>query len=370
MSRRRLQNKISQSSITLPLACVAVTLLWWLPQGVYTTSTMMGWIAAAVTTIILILQTHSYNMLRVRSQMPATLLIMLLVCYPPLHDINPGTSAMPMLAAAISFLMSTTTDSSNSRNDRKKTSIQLSTLHAYTLLSLGSLAWPPLLLLAPVILFCQTIYLRTLSWRSFAAACMGLTLPYLFWAAATLLIIQLSYFNFQLSTLNFQLLSSHIAAIAEPITNPITNKHIINLLKSSIINGQWSIINDQWSMINGQWSMVNGQWSIILTFIIALTGIIHYRRNSYDDNIRVRMFYQTYIALQLTIALWMILQPERIDTLLPIFILTTAPTAAHYATHATTWLSNAWFMLLSIALFAATALNLLSPYINLSIVKL
>ena len=45
--RRRLQNRIAESTLTLPLAAVVATLLWWLPQGGYTAMALRSWAATA-----------------------------------------------------------------------------------------------------------------------------------------------------------------------------------------------------------------------------------------------------------------------------------------------------------------------------------
>lgn len=47
--KRRFQNRIAESAVTLPAVCVATTLLWWLPQGAYSTDYLLGWLLCALT---------------------------------------------------------------------------------------------------------------------------------------------------------------------------------------------------------------------------------------------------------------------------------------------------------------------------------
>ena len=48
---------------------------------------------------------------------------------------------------------------------------------------------------------------------------------------------------------------------------------MINCLRQSIVNGQWSIVNGQWSIINGQYSHI-GHWELNIRYWILYFDIL------------------------------------------------------------------------------------------------
>ena len=66
--------------------------------------------------------------------------------------------------------------------------------------------------------------------------------------------------------------------------------------------------------------------AICFVTILSLTGIIHYLRKRINDKTRTRMFYNTFILINIVTIVFFILQPQHYVTLLTIMIVTTSPT--------------------------------------------
>ena len=54
-----------------------------------------------------------------------------------------------------------------------------------------------------------------------------------------------------------------------------------------------------------------------LVVLLAVIGIIHYMRNSYQDKIRTRMIFEMFITVDILSFVFIILQPQHFDNLLP-----------------------------------------------------
>ena len=324
--KRRFQNKIAESSVTLPTACVLATLLWWLPQGGYSTDYLLGWMLCAFTTYILIETTAVNLLLRVRSRMISSLYLLMMAVCGFLHPLQPAV--VPQFGMALSFFCLLRT--------YEKPRPEVDTLHTHLLLSLASLLWPPLLLLSLVQLWNQGVYLRSLGWKSFGAAIIGILLPYIFWASTAFVLTDIMPFV------------HHVTAIISPFTEPFYWQWAIQEAQTLEWHAFWHVFPAElWGrMMQHQTESI----AVAVTLLWGLTGFIHYVRKSYDDKIRVRMCHYTFMAMQVTLILWLTLQPNSFSQLFPLFLLTTVPAAAHFITLTRTWLTNAWTMLLFLSL--------------------
>ena len=96
-----------------------------------------------------------------------------------------------------------------------------------------------------------------------------------------------------------------------------------------------------------------------ITMLLSLTGFIHYLRKSYDDKIRVRMCHYTFLTLQVILLAWLVAQPAHFPDLYPLWLLTVVPAAGHFIALTHTWLSNIWFVILTLLLIAVGAITLM-----------
>ena len=398
--KRRLQNRIAESALTLPIAAVLATLLWWLPLGGYASSYLHAWIAAAALSYFVIEGTSVNALLRTRSQMIPSLLLLLLAVCGFLHGDAPALEVTLALMLTIFCIMQTAPRSSSAEDiasahgigsSRSRYRPQVSTLHAYCALSLGSLVWPPMLLLAIPLLWSQSIYLRSMTWRCLGAAVIGLALPYFFWGAAVLFAETLPTAVPEALSAPFflQHCEAIIAPISVPLTTAINGKLPLPDTYSAWFDNLTATVPDAspsgsnlsppshpsppatWATVLSLWAAtrIPRLSALILIAILALTGFIHYLRKSYDDKIRVRVCHQTILTLQFFVALWLALQPQHFRFLFPLLLLTTAPSAAHFITFTRTWTTNAWVILLTIGMIIVGILNLV-PNIELYLADL
>lgn len=361
--RRRLQNKIAESSVTLPAACVVATLLWWLPQGGYSAEYLLGWLACALTTY-LVMETAAVNaMLRIRSRMLSSLFLFMMAAYGFLHPLQSGAVTLLLMAFAIYCFLRT----------YEKSRPEVDTLHAYLFLSLGSLLWPPLLMLVLVFLWSQAVYLRSLSMRSLGAALIGIVLPYGFWATGAFALGNITPFV------------EHATAIIAPVRLPVLSAiHGEAFLSDTYLRwlgydaGNIPVAQNSWEativaahhtdwqgFVQNIFCWLESRWpqcsALALTLLFAVTGFVHYVRQSYDDKIRVRMCYYSFMVMQVVIVVWLFCQPHYFAFLFPLLVLSTVPMAAHFIALTRTWLTNVWVIVLGLALVAVAVCCLALP---------
>ena len=356
--RYRLQNRIAQSSLTLPTACVVATLLWWLPQGGYSTDYLLGWLICALAVYFVIETTAINQLLRIRSRMISSLVLLLMAACGFLHPLQTGTVIFLCMTVSFYCLFRT--------YDHPRP--EVNTFHAYLMISLGSLLWPPLLLLVLMQFWNQVVFLRSMSGKSLGATLIGFLLPYFFWAGGAFVLGQMQPFV------------NHAEAIIAPVSEPVRNaldggalfpKTYMEWLgfegqdeqnNTETAQNCWQATasaaqHTDWNGFCANFiCWLNTRWpqmaALVFVLLLGLTGFIHYVCKSYDDKISVRMCHYCFMAMQVVVILWMALQPQHFRLLFPLLILTTAPAAAHFIALTRTWWTNAWFILLTIGLLA------------------
>lgn len=344
----RLQNKVASSIVTLPAAAVLATFLWWLPQGWYSNEALAGWLVYAFTTYVLIELSNVNMLLRIRSRLISSLFLTMLAVCGFVHQVQAATLVTFVVVLALYILFS-------SYENRDAT---VQSFHVYLLLSLGSFAYPPLLLLQPVLLLCQGVFMRSLSWRSYMAGIMGMTVPYWFWTAAC--VVQADFMPLQQQGL----------AIIEPVNTPILCvqagetvtasfwlKAIATLYSGATIDTlNYNLLSD------APLRLVPIASAAVVVGLLGLTGFIHYMRNHYDDKIRVRMCFHTILTLQTVLTLWLLFQPRQLPYLFPVLLLVTAPAAAHFFALTHTVMTNLWFVTCLLLLLSVGLASLAMPY--------
>lgn len=344
---RRWQNRMAESSAILPTACVVATLLWWLPQGGYSTPYLLSWLTCALTTYLLLEMAAQNALLRVRSRMISSLFLFVMAVCGFLHPLQTGIVSMFCVCLSFYCLLRT----------YEATRPEVDTLHAYLALAMGSLLWPPLLLLAPVQWWNQGVYLRSLSRRSFGASLIGLILPYVLWATIA----------FALGRM--ESLIDHATAVIAPFTEPWYWQWAVDLARSAEADSTFTdicsiVCTAIFDHFKAQ-CMAHPTESAALAFVLllGLTGFIHYVRKSYDDKIRVRMCHYSLMAMQVVLILWLALQPQLFYQLFPLLIVCTVPAAAHFIALTHTWLTNAWIVILLLLLIATGVCCLALPFL-------
>lgn len=321
MYRKTLRHSYTTGSLTLPLTAVPVALLWLalpLLQGITGAPLRLlgyGLVPAALTTYALVEWNNRNALLRVRSRMVGSTYLLLMAACPELHAF--GWTLLPMLCLVPAYFSLFQT-----YGDRRAVG---GTFHAYFFLSLGSLGYPPLLALAPLLLIGQAIQLRSTSGRTFGAALLGLLLPY--WL----------------------------------------------LLGYPLVAGEWTAyfrrMAEAWTLAPPRPADAP-MWAVGTFATVALlstVALVHYLRTAYNDKIRTRMFFYVIIMVQVVLLGACVAQPQSYEALLPLLLTNSAPLLAHHLTLARGRGCEVWFWVCAAALLALAVLNYANLWSNWSI---
>ena len=186
------------------------------------------------------------------------------------------------------------------------------TFYTFVFLSLASLVSVQVLWFVPFYWILMIFFIFSMGHRSFVASLLGLMLPYWFMATWTLW----RYGD------DFTPFLDHFKPLAD-IQFPI----------------DYSVI----------------PLPVILTvgFLTAIyaTGVVHYLRTSYNDKIRIRQIFYSFIFLYFIAMLFLIVQPQHYDLMLRMMIITVSPLIAHFISLTYTRITNiAFFVIVGTAL--------------------
>lgn len=334
---RRWQNRIAESPVTLPTVCVVTTLLWWMPEGGYSSTYLSGWLMCALMSYFVLEMAAQNALLRVRSRMTSSLLLLLMATCGFLHPLQTGTVLQFCMALSYFYLLRTC-EAHRPESD---------TMRAFLWLSLGSLLWPPFLLLCLVHLWSQLVYLRAISQRTLGAALIGIALPYILWATGAVVLRDMTPFV------------QHVVGVCAPFTEPFYWQWAVDYVHTEGWEGLGATASQHLmpTVIAHQTQLV----ALACVLLIGLTGFVHYLRNNYNDKIRVRMCFYSIMLMQVVLVLWMAFQPHHFNQLFPLLLFSSVPAAAHFIALTHTWLSNAWVIVLALVLLGVGVYTLVLP---------
>lgn len=292
MIDRSFRNKVVTSPLSLPIMVVITGILWFVaaPIDILT----CGGLATALLMGYLLMELNNRNqLLRIRSRMVSCTFLVLTTTCTFTHTLN--WQLLPAYCLVISYFLLF----SSYQKQRPEGVI----FHAFIFLAIGSLEFPPMLLLALLFYLEMIIQLRSLTWRTFMAGLFGLIIPYWFFAGWAVWKNQLdSAFLYFLPFFEYQ--------IPDYKSIPL-------------------------------WQYVNFGFILIL----ALLGLLHYYRTNFNDKIRVRMCFYIFIIQELVILGAMIAYPCHFSYFFPILIVNSSPLIAHYFALAKgRILMNIWFI--------------------------
>lgn len=308
MKEHRFRNRVAEGSLTLPVMS-AVTFFGWL------LSVSLIDVAAWLTLAIVALMTYAFvecnnqcQLLRIRSRMVSASFLAFVSAIPALH-----ASSWHWLPAASLLLSCFVAFKGYGRFQP-----QGWVFHAFLFLGIGSIVFPPMLLLVPFFLFSCSHQLRILTGKAFVAALLGLLLPY--WVYGTFCLLT----GFDVS----RLFSAWHAALRTSLP-----------LLSSF---------EPWQLA-------------FLPFLLflALTSMAHFVRTSYNDKIRTRQYFYTLFSLQFPLFFLLLWYPDALSFTLPLFLTNSVPFIAHYFALARGRFMNVWFIVCLLLLTALAVLTYL-----------
>ena len=316
MRNNRFQNHVSESTVTLPLCMATGALAWFWNSSTQAfgcnLSAIVAFALAALSTYIVIETANVFALLRIRSSMIATVWVVCISMMSSLHSFSEAWVAVPALAGSYYIMFLT----------YQQHEPVIHVFHTFLLLGIASLAIPQLLVFAPLYYWYLLVFLRSLTWRGLWAGLVGLTLPMCF------------VVGWSIVSDDYSFLWSRIECLIH--TDLFVAAHYGRML---------SYREPQ-------------ALGFALMSLLALTGIVHYLRNYYNDKIRTRMFL--YIYVMQTVASWLLVvaMPDRYSLLAPVLMLGASTMIAHFFALTGSILSNLFFCLTLILTLMLFTLNL------------
>ena len=306
MRKKRLQNKVSESKLTLPIIslyaigiwvlCGLIQKGWWIQFGSF-----------FLSAFLMLLLNNTNALIRIYSRMVSSSFLVLSCAACFLFPFLSESLCQVFIIASYLVLFFTYQD---------KTSTGL-TYYSFLCIGLASLCYVHILCYLPVLWLLMLIKLQTLSWRTFLASLMGTVTPY--WFIVSWLIYKT----------NLTPLFEHF--------NQLTDIH--RPFDFSLVN-------------TGQIATIS------FITIIAIIGTINFWHTSYLDKFRIRQLYGFFIWMDLLSFLYFCLQPQHANMLIYLMIINTAPLVAHFLALTQKRMTNIIFYLITIIVFTLTAYNL------------
>lgn len=312
MKQRRFQNRVVESVFTLPVSVVLAALMWWWPQGSFSTVYLQGLLLCFLVAYVILETSNANALIRIRTRLVSSLWLICVACIGFLHS-----AVAPLF---VTFCLSVSY-SQLCRTYQRYDSI-VPAFHANLFLSVGSLAFPPMLWLSLLYGLYFAVFMRCLSLRLIMANLVALLLPYWFWM------------GWSVWQADFGPLLSHLYALAD-FRFPVLAQY-----------GSMSI-----SVISA-WALIN---------LLSIVGVVHYLRNRYNDKIRVRMLLYIFTCQTIFFQIAILFQPQFFMFLFPMLMISGTPLTAHYFALTGSRLSNLFFFLTLLLFAALAAINLWMP---------
>lgn len=303
---KRLQNRIAESRFALPVTTL-FTLLVCLANGLVEKSLWIQLALLGVNTLLMVELNNVNALIRIYSRMVScSFLVLSSITTFLFPSIEGAVTALSLIGFYLLIFRAYQDDTATGR-----------VFYAFVLIGIGTISFVQLFYFVPVLWILLGTLVMTLSIKTFVASILGLAVPYWFLAGWYVYRHQIDIFL------------QHFVQLAE--FGPIAD---------------FSTLNEHELVTYG------------FILLMALTGIIHFLRTSYNDKIRIRMIYECFIAFDLFAFLLLILQPQLSDMIIRLATVTTAPLIGHYIALTKTRITNASFVIIVLAAAAITVWNL------------
>lgn len=312
MKAKRTQNRVTQSRLTLPMVTVYAVAVW-LAGGLLQQQLWPQLACFLLSTFLMVELNNGNALIRVYSRTVSSSFAILTCAANFLFSSFTGAFVTLCLIATYVLLFRTYQD---------KQAVGL-TFYAFVCIGMASLVFVKVLWMVPLLWFCIYIYLSSLSWRTLAASLIGIVTPY--WLLMPLIIYR-----------------HHFSELMEHF-NELTELQLI----------AWH-----------SYLTTNQLLTAMVIVVLALTGIIHFWRNSSADRIRIRQLYGFFILMTIISTAMLLLLPQYYDIMLRLLIINTAPLIAHFVTLTSTRITNIAFYVICVTLLILTAMNLWMPSLN------
>lgn len=307
---KRFQNRVAESRIALPVTGVYAFAVCAL-GGLFTEQLWVQFVLLAVSSFLMMELNNVNALIRIYSRMVSCSFLVLAVMSQYLVvDVRCGIVQACFIAFYL-FLFSAYQD--NRAMGR--------VFYAFLMLGIASTMFVQILFFVPLVwgLLCTNLMVR--SFRAFVSSLFGLLVPYWFMVAYYLYIDDVD------SLLDHFLQIAQFGPVLGWMDMPVS--HIL---------------------------------TAAYVAILAVVGMIHFRLNNYKDKIRTRMLFEIFSVLALAAIVFMILQPQHIDYLLALLIVSTSPMIGHYIALTNTFITNISFYVMLVVALIITCVNLWMPF--------
>lgn len=335
--KKRLQNKIAESRMTLSTVAVIATLIavaigafgMQLGDGFY--RSVLWWeqvLVLIVSTMLMVELNNANSLIRIFSRMVScSFLLLTLMAAFLFPSLRGGLVGLSFIVFLLFFL--------HAYQNRQAVG---SIYTAFLALGVGSLFFVQILYLVPLFWLLMAIRLLALSWRTFFASLLGLLTPY--W-------LLMPYYFY---ILDYQTPLDHFTALGTFM--PL---HEVFSLSGPLVA---PIFTDPALLLTPHSSVLAPLFTLGFVILLAFTGIVHFLRHSSNDKLRTQMVYEMFIIITLGILLFIILQPQHLPYLLRLLIISTAPLIGHFIALTRTKFTNVAFILIVTVTFLLTAYNI------------
>lgn len=306
MNRKRLQNRVAESRMALPLTAVYATAVC------LTAGACCGFhhvaFALVVVSAFLMMELNNLNaLIRIYSRMVSCAYLVLTVMSVSLvRDLHSGVIAIAFVLFFM-FLFSAYQD--NNAAGR--------IYYAFLMLGIVGMFYAPFLFLVPMVWVLMFTHLVSGSLRTVSASLLGVLTPW--WVLTA----------FCMYKGDFSLLLDAVGGFSDFVS--VMEWHAVPLMQCV---------------------------SVGVVMLLALVGGVHFRIYNYLDKIRVRMLYGVLSYVCLFLAVLTAISPLSLRYLLPSLIVSASPLVGHYIALSSSRLSNVTFCVTALACLIITACNL------------
>ena len=305
MRRKRFQNRVAESRISLPATGVYAFIVCLL--GGLLGEHMWIQFALLVVSAFLMMELNNSNaLIRIYSRMVSCSFIVLAVmAYFLFVDIKCGIVQTCFIAF---YLFLFTTYQSRASVGR--------VFYAFAMLGIASIYYVQILFFIPVIWVLMATNIMNGCARVYVASLLGLLLPY--WFAT-------GYYAF---TDQISLIGDHFTALLDFDSQSVW----LDIPLVQIV-------------------------TIVFIALLAVVGMINFRLNNYRDKIRTRMLFDFFSVMIIFTMIFMILQPTNMHFHLAMLIVSASPLIGHFISLTNSLITNLIFCFMLVATLALTVCN-------------
>ena len=309
---KRFQNRIAESSLTLPVMLLLFSVAWAL-----TAFAAAGWhrpsvhdcgslVCQLITAYLLVELSTAMTLLRVRSNLVTASLLAMTMASGPLMLSFRGSFVTLCFLGFLSFLLSAYQD-----DDSPGTNF-----YAFLLLGIGSMGFVHILYIVPIVWLLMTLALQSMSWRTWGASVLGVLTPYWFLLCYTLFTDELSLF----------------ADIAAKLT-------------------EW-----QWPPVYSGFGPLQSLLFVLMV-VVSLSSIVHFIVTGYEDKIRTRQYLAVFATLAMVLLAFIVLQPQHSVVCFHLAFIPVGVLAAHFFALTSSRITNVAFIIVLILLTLICVVN-------------